>query len=100
MARAGSDLNRTLDASPRHRLASLGNPERKNTPCISVLAGVKFLLKKERVFFFRGSTLQVFGQYGGAKCGARTAREEGFKGRNPAPFSFEKIVRILIIKEH
>ncbi len=47
---------------------SLGNPERKNTPCISDLAGgVKFLLKKERVFFFRGSALQVFGQ--GRKCG-------------------------------
>ena len=30
------------------------NPERKNTPCISDLAGVDFFLKKERVFFFRG----------------------------------------------
>src|SRR3989344_1373841 len=29
-------------------------PRKKNTPCISDLAGVKFLLKKERVFFFRG----------------------------------------------
>jgi len=29
------------------------------------LAGVKFLLKKERVFFFRGSALQVFGQLAG-----------------------------------
>ena len=38
------------------------NPERKNTPCTSDLAGVKFLLEKERVFFFRGSALQVFGQ--------------------------------------
>src|SRR3989338_4099893 len=36
-ARGGSDLNRTLDESPRHRLASLGNPERKITPCISDL---------------------------------------------------------------
>src|SRR3989338_2420683 len=44
------------------------NPERKNTPCISVLAGGKFLLKKERVFFFKGSALQVFGQSVGAKC--------------------------------
>jgi len=26
------------------------------------LAGVKFLLKKERVFFFRGSALEVSGQ--------------------------------------
>jgi len=30
-----------------------GNLKRKNTPCISDLAGVKFLLKKETVFFFR-----------------------------------------------
>ena len=50
----------------RTPLAEYGdNPERKNTPCISDLAGVKFLLKKERVFFFRGSALQVFGQ---AEC--------------------------------
>ena len=47
------------------------NPERKNTPCISGLAGVKFLLKKERVFFFRGSALQVFGQCGGASMRTR-----------------------------
>ena len=47
------------------------NPERKNTPCISDLAGVKFLLKKERVFFFRGSALQVFGQCGGASIRTR-----------------------------
>jgi len=39
----------------RTPLAEYGdNPKRKNTPCISDLAGVKFLLKKERVFFFRG----------------------------------------------
>ena len=38
------------------------NPERKNTPCISDVARVNFFLKKERVFFFRGSALQVFGQ--------------------------------------
>ncbi len=49
--------------APRGEYAS--NPERRNTPCISVLAGVKFLLKKERVFFFRGYALQVFGQVTG-----------------------------------
>jgi len=77
----------------RTPLAEYGdNPERKNTPCISDLAGVKFLLKKERVFFFRGSALpacaeasagrQVFEQ---AECNTiRTRfcetilREEGF----------------------
>src|SRR3989338_9093863 len=45
------------------------NPERKNTPCISGLAGVKFFLKKERGFFFRGSALQVFGQCVGLQYG-------------------------------
>ncbi len=50
------------------------NPERKNTPCISDLAGVKFLLKKERVFFFRGSALQVFGQCVGLQYGLGKAK--------------------------
>jgi len=45
------------------------NPERKNTPCISDLAGVKFLLKKERVFFFRGSAQEVSGQCVGLQYG-------------------------------
>src|SRR3989338_1235484 len=36
----------------RHCLAEPRQPRKKNTPCISDLAGVKFLLKKERVFFF------------------------------------------------
>ena len=45
------------------------NSERKNTPCISDLAVGEFLLKKERVFFFRGSALQVFGQCVGLQYG-------------------------------
>jgi hypothetical protein len=61
---------------------SLGNPERKNTPCISDLAGVKFLLKKERVFFFRGSALQVFGQVA-EQCG-RSFAETIFWGKDSA----------------
>ena len=61
----GSKLPRTL-VSFRHCLAEPRQPRKKNTPCISDLAGVKFLLKKERVFFFRGSAFQVFGQCGGA----------------------------------
>jgi len=56
-------MNRSATASQ-----SLGNSERKNTPCISDLAGVKFLLKMERVFFFRSSALQVFGQVA-EQCG-------------------------------
>ncbi|OHA42654.1 MAG: hypothetical protein A3G59_00485 [Candidatus Taylorbacteria bacterium RIFCSPLOWO2_12_FULL_47_20] len=67
-------LNRTLDESPRHHLASLGNPERKSTPCISDLAGVKFLLKKERVFFFRGSALNSSGGRGFRIIGRRAGR--------------------------
>ncbi|OGF77767.1 hypothetical protein A3F23_04370 [Candidatus Giovannonibacteria bacterium RIFCSPHIGHO2_12_FULL_43_15] len=52
--------------SPATASQSLGgNPERKNTPCISDLAGVKFLLKKERVFFFRGSALNTSGRWRG-----------------------------------
>ena len=57
-------MNRSATASQ-----SLGNPERKNTPCIFDLAGVKFLLKKERVFFFRGFAFQVFGQCVGLQYG-------------------------------
>ena len=51
-ARGGSKLPRTL-VSFRHRLAEPRQPRKKNTPCFLDLAGVKFLLKKERVFFFR-----------------------------------------------
>jgi hypothetical protein len=62
-------MNRPATASQ-----CLGNPERKNTPCISDLAGVRFSLKKESVFFFRGSALQVFGQCGETKCGLGFAK--------------------------
>jgi len=66
------------------------NPERKNTPCISDLAGVEFLLKKERVFFFRGSALQVFGQCVRLQCGLGFAKTifwgKGF-GKTSAEFS-------------
>src|SRR3989338_6410653 len=41
----------------RHCLAEPRQPRKKNTP-----------LKKERVFFFRGSALQVFGQVA-EQCG-------------------------------
>ena len=43
-ARGGSKLPRTL-VSFRHCLAEPRQPRKKNTPCISDLAGVKFLLK-------------------------------------------------------
>src|SRR3989344_4303548 len=67
-ARGGLNLNRTLGESPTHWRVRQ-QPRKKNTPCISGLAGVKFLLKKERVFFFRGSALQVFGQCVGLQYG-------------------------------
>ncbi|OGF93999.1 hypothetical protein A2Y47_02505 [Candidatus Giovannonibacteria bacterium RIFCSPLOWO2_12_43_8] len=41
---------------------------------------MNFFLKKERVFFFRGSALQVFGQCGGAKCGFRHGERRGWRG--------------------
>jgi hypothetical protein len=66
-ARGGLKLPRTL-VSFRHCLAEPRQPRKKNTPCFLDLAGVKFLLKKERVFFFRGSALQVFGQVA-EQCG-------------------------------
>ena len=66
-ARGDSDLNLTLDERPATASRTRRQPRKKNTPCISDLAGgVNFFLKKERVFFFRGSALQVFGQCGGA----------------------------------
>ena len=41
--------------SKPHALASTpATPKEKTLPCISDLAGVKFLLKKERVFFLSG----------------------------------------------
>jgi len=52
----------------RHCLAEPRQPRKKNTPCFLDLAGVKFLLKKERVFFFRGSAFQVFRQVA-EQCG-------------------------------
>jgi hypothetical protein len=51
---------------------------------------VEFLLKKERVFFFRGSALQVFGQCVGLQCGLGFAKTifwgKGF-GKTSAEFS-------------
>ena len=67
----------TESYAPRkpHALASTpATPKEKTLPCISDLAGVKFLLKKERVFFFRGSALQVFGQCVGLQCGLGKAK--------------------------
>src|SRR3989344_7197035 len=66
-ARGDSKLPRTL-VSFRHCLAEPRQPRKKNTPCFLDLAGVKFLLKKERVFFFRGSAFQVFRQVA-EQCG-------------------------------
>ena len=52
---------------------------------------MKFFLKKERVFFFRGSAQEVSGQCGGAKCGLGFAKTifwgKGF-GKTSANFCF------------
>ena len=53
-ARGSSKLNRTLDAKPRHRLASLGNPKKKNVPCFFVFSRGWFSFDMERTFFFLG----------------------------------------------
>ena len=50
-------LNCTLDESPLHRLAEPRQPRKKNTPCISDLAGVKFFLKKGKGVFLSGFCL-------------------------------------------
>ena len=71
--RGGLKLPRTLGESPTHWRVRQ-QPRKKNTPCISDLAGVKFFLKKERVFFFRGSALQVFGQCVGLQYGLGFAK--------------------------
>ena len=75
----------------RHCLAEPRQPRKKNTPYFLDLAGVKFLLKKERVFFFRGSALQVFGQCVGLQCGLGFAKTifwgKGF-GKTSANFCF------------
>ena len=74
------------ERKPRHRLASLGNPKEKCSLLFG-FARARFFLKKERVFFFRGSALQVFEQVAGrnAELGRRGRR--GLGGRNPAPSS-------------
>ena len=44
----------------------------KRKTLLAVLAGVNFFLKKERVFFFRGSAIQVFGQCWGFNTDCKT----------------------------
>jgi hypothetical protein len=65
-ARGDFDLNRTL-VSFHHCLAEPRQPRKKNTPCFLDLAGVDFFLKKERVFFFRGSALNASGSVAGQR---------------------------------
>jgi len=91
--RGGLKLSRTL-VSFRHCLAEPRQPRKKNTPYISDLAGMKFLLKKERVFFFRGSALQVFGQCGGASMRTRFCENyflgKGFRKTETNFFAFAR----------
>src|SRR3989344_5676487 len=54
-ARGGLKLNRTLDESPRHRLASLGNPKKKKVSCSFDFRGGGFFLKWKGHFSFWGS---------------------------------------------
>jgi len=85
--RGGLKLNRTLHESPATASLHSVTPKRKNVPYSFDFRGGGFFLKWKGHFSFWGSALQVFGQCGGAKCGTRTAREEGFEGSNPAQSS-------------
>ena len=56
--------------SKPHALASTpATPKEKTLLAFLILRAPDFFLKKERVFFFRGSALQVFGQCVGLQCG-------------------------------
>ena len=56
---------RTLDAKPRHRLASLGNPKKKKCSLLFGFARDQFFLKMERTFFFLGFCLPSIQAGGG-----------------------------------
>ena len=83
-ARGEAKLNRTLGESPTDWRVRQ-QPLKKNTPCISVLAGVKFLLKKERVFSFG----VLPSKYSGSVVGqnADEAKQNYFCGRRRICFA-------------
>ena len=88
-ARGGFDQNRTLDESPRPTASrTQRKPRKKNTPCFLDLAGVKFLLKKERVFFFRGVLPSITRAVWWGEMRGSRAKMEGFKGRKFLPVRF------------
>jgi len=69
--RDGSKLNRTLHESPATASLHSATPKRKNVPCSFDFRGGGFFLKWKGHFSFWGSTLQVFGQCGGASIRTR-----------------------------
>jgi len=69
-----SKLNRTLDAKPRHRLASLGNPKKKNTPCFFDLRGGDFFKKWKGYFSFWVLPSKYSGSVAGLQCGLAFAK--------------------------
>ena len=85
-----SPISKTADNVPRTgEYAS--NPARKNTPCISDLAGVNFFIKKERVFSFGVLPSKYSGSVAGrnAELG-RLGR--GVQGGNSEPSSLQIIL--------
>ena len=70
-ARDGSELNRTLHESPATASLHSATPKRKMFLTLLIFAGVDFFLKWKGYFSFWGSTLQVFGQCGGASIRTR-----------------------------
>ena len=75
-------ISKTNDSEKAPRAGDYAsNPERKNTPCISDLAGVDFFLKKERVFFFRGSARKDIRAVRGASIRTRQNENLFFWGK-------------------
>src|SRR3989344_6191156 len=84
-ARGGLKLNRTLDESPHHRLASLGNPKKKKCSLHFGFARDQFFLKKEGFFLFG----VLPSKYSGSVVGrnADEAKQNYFCGRKGICFA-------------
>jgi len=74
-------LNYTLDAKPRHRLASLGNPKKKKCSLLFCFSRGWIFSKMERTFFFLGFCPQGLGQCGWASIWTRQNGKTIFWGK-------------------
>ena len=80
-ARGGLKLRRTLHESPRHRLAPLGNPERKTLLAFLIWRGWNFFWKRKGCFSFGVLPKKFLGRCGGSKYNAAEAKQKLFCGR-------------------